>query len=264
MCLLIALFREVAGAPLLVAANRDELYARPAVTMTVLRDAGPRILGGRDELAGGTWLAVNEHGVVAGLTNQPSAGRDAGKRSRGELPLAFAACASAAQAVAAVTAKLDPADYNPCWMLVGDRDALFSVGLADGREPGVEQLSPGMHVLQNAPFRAPSPKTAQVTAMAAEELAAPASAGAAADALAAVLCDHRPAPGFRPVTLPSGRVLPAGISAACVHTPDYGTRSSMIVTVPAAGLPRLRVADGPPCQVPLRDVTSLWASVPAG
>ena len=38
----------------------------------MLRGGGPRILGGRDEVAGGTWLAVNEHGVVAGLTNQPA------------------------------------------------------------------------------------------------------------------------------------------------------------------------------------------------
>ena len=75
VCLLIALFQVVPGAPLIVAANRDELLARPAVTMTVLRPAGPRILGGRDELAGGTWLAVNEHGLVAGLTNRPVAGK---------------------------------------------------------------------------------------------------------------------------------------------------------------------------------------------
>src|SRR5262249_51148300 len=72
MCLLIAMFGEVADAPLIMAANRDERLDRPAVPMTVLRDHGPRILGGRDELAGGTWLAVNEHGVVAGLTNRPS------------------------------------------------------------------------------------------------------------------------------------------------------------------------------------------------
>ena len=87
MCLLIALSGVVPGAPLIVAANRDEFYRRPAVTMTTLRDADPRVLGGRDELAGGTWLAVNEHGVVAGLTNQPApGGRDLTKRSRGELP----------------------------------------------------------------------------------------------------------------------------------------------------------------------------------
>ena len=67
------MFQTVPGAPLIVAANRDELYERPSVAMTVLRQGGPRILGGRDELAGGTWLAVNEHAVVAALVNQPSA-----------------------------------------------------------------------------------------------------------------------------------------------------------------------------------------------
>src|SRR5258708_16723487 len=119
------MFQVAPDAPLIVAANRDERLDRPAVPMTVLREHGPRIVGGRDELAGGTWLAVNEHGVVAGLTNQPSAdGRDPGKRTRGELPLAFTQHASAADAVDAVCATLDPAAYNPCSMLVPDRPPL--------------------------------------------------------------------------------------------------------------------------------------------
>ncbi|TML39468.1 MAG: NRDE family protein [Actinobacteria bacterium] len=67
MCLLVAISRDRDESPLIVAANRDELLDRPAVAMTVLQAHGPRILGGRDELAGGTWLAVNEAGVVAGL-----------------------------------------------------------------------------------------------------------------------------------------------------------------------------------------------------
>ena len=54
-------------------------------------------VGGRDELSGGTWLAVNEHGVCAGLTNQPLGdAKDPSKRSRGELPLELARHASAA------------------------------------------------------------------------------------------------------------------------------------------------------------------------
>ena len=48
--------------------------------MTVISRAGPRIIGGRDERAGGTWLAVGEHGVVAALTNRPSAAPDAARR----------------------------------------------------------------------------------------------------------------------------------------------------------------------------------------
>jgi uncharacterized protein with NRDE domain len=260
MCLLIALFHVADGAPLIVAANRDERYARPAVTMTVLRDAGPRILGGRDELAGGTWLAVSEHGVVAGLTNQPSpAGQDLSKRSRGELPLAFAACRTAAEGVE--VAAIDPSAYNPCWMLVGDREALYSVGLSGGRHPEAEQLGPGVHVLENRPLHAESAKVRQVTSMVAEQLAA--RPGDPAGALATILRDHRPAPGAETVTLPDGRVLPPQISAACVHTPEYGTRSAMIVTVPAAGLPRLLVADGPPCVTALEDAAGLWAPAPA-
>src|SRR5450432_4117459 len=112
MCLLIALSQVVDGAPLMVAANRDEFYARPATGVTVLRDAGPRILGGRDLVAGGTWLAVNADGVLAGLTNQPTGhSPDPAKRTRGELPLLFAAYPDAATAVQKVCAQLDPADY---------------------------------------------------------------------------------------------------------------------------------------------------------
>src|SRR5260370_38184422 len=102
-----------------MAATRDESCARPAEVITVLRDRGPRILGGRDLVAGGTWLAVNEHGLGAGLTNQPTGqARGDTRRSRGELPLAFAAKADAVTAVAKARAELDPSASNPHWLLV--------------------------------------------------------------------------------------------------------------------------------------------------
>jgi uncharacterized protein with NRDE domain len=72
MCLLIMAWQTDDRAPLVVGANRDERLDRPATAMTVLRSEHPRILGGRDEVAEGTWLAVNEYGVVAGLTNRPA------------------------------------------------------------------------------------------------------------------------------------------------------------------------------------------------
>ena len=293
MCLLIALSGVLDGTPLLVAANRDEFYQRPAEVITVLRDHQPRILGGRDLVARGTWLAVNSHGVVAGLTNQPSARRrDDTRRSRGELPLAFAAYPDAATAVAKVCAELDPADYNPCWLLVGDRHALFSVGLSGGHRPVVSQLPPGSYVLENVPLDDDSAKARQVAGMVAAGIAGktgktgrnepggvhPAGqaigagdgsrTGTAAghslprmdeaeEALAEVLRDHRPASGTEgPATGEPAR--PAGLSAACVHTASYGTRSAMIVSVGDAGLPRVWVADGPPCRAPFQDVSALW------
>jgi uncharacterized protein with NRDE domain len=260
------MFQVVPDAPLIVAANRDERLDRPAVPMTVLREREPRILGGRDELAGGTWLAVNEHGVVAGLTNQPSAnGRDPTKRSRGELPLAFAAHRSAAEAVAVVRGEVDPAVYNPCWMLVGDRDTLYSIGISGGSEPAVEQLGPGLHVLENAPLRSESAKAEFVRTLVADALAVGGANDAAATitALAAVLGDHRPSV-LEPRTDATGRVWPASLSAACVHADVYGTRSGMIVSVPGEGAdggpPTVLVADGPPCEVPMEDMTGLWAA----
>jgi uncharacterized protein with NRDE domain len=262
VCLLLALFGVVPDAPLLVAANRDERTDRPAVAMTVLRESAPRVLGGRDELAGGTWLAVNEHGVVAGLTNQPSAdGRDPAKRTRGELPLAFAAYQDAAQAVDAVCGSLDPADYNPCWMLVGDRGSLFSVGIAGGSAPDVQQLGPGLHVLENAPLQARSAKAEFVRQLTERALAVQSDDGAAGtlSALRTVLADHRPAVP-EPRTDSSGRVWPPSLSAACVHADGYGTRSAMSVVVPAAGLPRVWVADGKPCQTEMTEATGLWTA----
>jgi uncharacterized protein with NRDE domain len=256
VCLLIALFQLLPEAPLIIAANRDELYDRPAVAMTVLRSDEPRILGGRDERAGGTWLAVNSRGVVAGLTNQPSAaGRDPSKRSRGELPLAFAVHEDAAAAVSEVT--VNPADYNPCWMLVGDRHSLFSIGVGSGTKVEVEQLGPGLYVLENAPLRAHSAKSAFVEQLVqAKRAEAPGVAGTI-DALEAVLRIHEPAVS-QPRTDETGRTWPPELSAPCVHTPTYGTRSSMTVCVPAGGRPVVRVADGPPCETSFLDVSDLW------
>ncbi len=273
VCLLIALFGVVPDVPLLIAANRDEMYQRPADPITVLHPAQPRILGGRDELAGGTWLAVNEHGVVAGLTNQPAGARDPAKRSRGELPIAFAAYPDARTAVTEVCARLDPAAYNPCWLLVGDRHALFSVDVSGGHRAGVEELPPGGYVLENAPLRQPSAKQQRVAGLVAaldgaglhrsalDRLGLD-EAGRVEAGLAAVLRDHQPATGPEPGG-PGGWARPAELSAACVHTERYGTRSAMIVSVGQAGEPRVSVAAGPPCVTPLLDATGMWVS-PAG
>lgn len=283
MCLLITLFKVMPSAPLIVAANRDEWYERPAVAITTLRQAAPRVLGGRDEVAGGTWMAVNEHGVVAGLTNLPSPqGRDPAKRSRGELPVALAAHQDAAAAVAWICAAVDPADYNPCWLMVGDRESLFYVDLTGGSRPTVRELPAGTYVLENAPLLPQSAKARHVAGLITEAFAA--GDRDVRGALAAVLGDHSPLPGASPrvgsqrvgsprvgsppdgsprvgsprVATPQG-ASPGGLSAACVHADGYGTRSAMIVIVGAAGRPAVQVSDGPSCQAPLLDVGELWA-----
>lgn len=246
MCLLIALSRIVDGAPLVIGANRDELYSRPTTAMTVLQDHGPRLLGGRDHLAGGTWLAVSEHGVVAGLTNQPVRSgprRDPAKRTRGELPLMFAAYPDAATAVQEVCATLDPGAYNPCWLLVGDRRALFSVGLAGGTAPEVRELPPGQYVLENVPLDPPSEKAARIGAELAGRLAV------ARDAAEVGVAGADGASG-------AVDALQRVLRGNEVHLEEhqYGTRSSLVVTVPWAGQPELLLAEGPPSLAVFTDV----------
>jgi len=151
-------------------------------------------------------------------------------------------------------------------MLVGDRDTLFSVGIGPGSPaPEIEQLEPGLHVLENAPLRAQSPKAVFIRELVEQRLADQPGAGQAAVAqvLQTVLRDHRPtAP--EPRTDASGRVWPVSLTAACVHAEGYGTRSSAIITVPSAGRPAMLVADGRPCETPMRDVSDLWVTDPVG
>ena len=252
MCLLAVGFRCVPELPLVVAANRDERYARPTIPAALL-DGEPRMIAGRDEEAGGTWLAVNEWGVVAGLTNQPAVGgRDMSKRSRGELPFLLARHDRAAAAAEAFVAEVNPNAYNPCSLLVGDRHSLHSLELRDGAATvEVRDLEPGQYVLENRPFGIATAKTQYIdkrlrTALlddGEEQLRG---------ALEGLLADETVPPdaGFdaesrRPESL-----------AACVCTPDYGTRSSTIVFVPDAPQhePVVFVTDGPPCANPFREV----------
>jgi len=246
MCLLIVFTRTLPDSPLVVAANRDERLDRPATAMTVLDAGPPRILGGRDELAGGTWLAVNDRGVVAGLTNRPvEAGRDPTKRSRGELPLLLARATSAEAAVAALKAKVDPSDYNPAWILVGDRGSLFAVDVSDGQSLRVEKLGPGLHILENKPFGSDSPKIRHVAELLAGIERLPAEERSRR--LVSVLSDHA-VPSHSPKDTAEGRV-PASVLADCVHGEGYGTRWSCLVDVAADERPpRVLYADGPPAR----------------
>lgn len=256
MCLLIARFRCEPGLALVVAANRDERYDRPARPLARCV-ARPRVLAGRDELAGGTWLAVNEHGVLAGLTNQPSpTGRDPTRRTRGALPFLATRHARAADAVAALIEEVDPAAYNPCSLLVGDREALFSLEIGAERPVAARRLDPGSYVLENRPLGASSPKTAFVEA-GLERLPEDRGRASLLAGLARLLADHRvpdPAGASRAGPVERARI------ANCVHGEDYGTRSALLVVVPDAegALPTVLAADGPPCTAAFSDRTPCW------
>ena len=123
----------------------------------------------------------------------------------------------------------------------------------------MQELPPGVHVLENRALPAPSPKVDRVrTLLGLAAGGGPGGAGSdsppAGDAatgpwttegLRAVLADHT-------VTDPDAAdPRRRAASACCVHTDGYGTRSAMVVRVPSAGRPEVWAADGPPCTTPL-------------
>jgi len=88
MCTLVILRRPAHEWPLILAANRDEMAGRPWKPPGRHWPDRPEVVGGIDLESGGSWLARNDHGVVAAVLNRVgSLGPAPGKRTRGELVL---------------------------------------------------------------------------------------------------------------------------------------------------------------------------------
>ena len=86
----------------------------------------PETVAGQDTLSGGSWLGVNDHGVVAAVLNRTgSLGPQAGKRSRGELVLDALDHADA-RAAAEALSEIDPHAFRSFNLVIADdRDAYW-------------------------------------------------------------------------------------------------------------------------------------------
>lgn len=149
MCSVIILRRpEHERWPLLLAANRDEIATRRTAPPDRHWDDRPDVVAGLDLEAGGSWLGLNDHGLVAAVLNrQGTLGPEAGKRSRGELVLEALDHADA-DAAASALAHLDPGAYRPFNLVVADATEAFWIRHAgDGMvrsvalEPGIAMLT---------------------------------------------------------------------------------------------------------------------------
>lgn len=247
VCTLAVYHRVFAGRPLVVAANRDEFLARPATPPVLLRETAPRAVGGRDLLAGGTWLGVSERGLVAGLLNRGSTTPpDPTCRSRGLLCVDMLGCVTAAEAATRVAAE-PRGRYNPFNLLLADAQAAFVATQLPGEPLRIAPLPPGLHLLTNLDVDDPTcPRIAashQRFAAAGEAFARDGDEDLLVERLGVILADHATA------------LDPRGPGSLCLHLGEYGTRSSSAILAPGAGRPlRWFHADGPPCRTRLAPV----------
>ena len=192
MCTLAIYVGAVDEFPLVVAANRDEFLARPTSPPGLLaRRHG--IFGGRDDVAGGTWLAVNRAGVVAALLNRRTAqAPDPSRRSRGQLCLSMLRASSASGAAELLREERADA-YNPFNLLVADRDGGW-IATNHRSEMAICSLERGLHLVTNLDLNDPTcPRIAasyrRFAAMLASDAPKPASQEFR-DRLQSVLASH--------------------------------------------------------------------------
>lgn len=150
MCTMVVLIRPGHDWPLLLAANRDEMVGRPWRPPARHWPDRPEVIAGLDELAHGSWLGLNDHGVVAGVLNRfGTLGPAPGQRSRGELVLEALDHADA-DAAARALADLDPRAYRPFNMIIADNRDAFWLRHADasGRQRlAMHALAPGLAMI---------------------------------------------------------------------------------------------------------------------
>lgn len=124
MCLIIFAWKVIPGMPLIMAANRDEFYARPAVDAGWWKDH-PHIYAGRDLQGGGTWLGVTRDGRFAALTNvRAPSERRTDAPTRGQLVADYLAGNLDPQAyLRQIEAQAQ--QYNGFNLLLGNRDTML-------------------------------------------------------------------------------------------------------------------------------------------
>jgi hypothetical protein len=224
--------------PLLLAGNRDEMEGRPWKPPGYHWPLAPGVIGGLDELAEGSWLALNEHGVVATVLNRTGTlGPAGGKRSRGELVIEALDHADAVAAAEAL-GQLDPVAYRAFNLVVADNRDAFWVR-ADGQSVRVEPIPEGVSMLTAGELN--DPADPRIAAFLPRFRLAPRPDPGAEDWLGwQTLLASRAPEGVR--DREAGLTFQLEIG--------FGTRCSAMIALPAIGRagvdPVFRFAAGPP------------------
>jgi uncharacterized protein with NRDE domain len=239
MCLLALFYRVVEDAPVVVGANREEIYSRggspPGLLTAEAAGRRARAVAGTDPAAGGTWLGVNEHGVLVAVTNRPRSSSPDQPRSRGLLARDLLAFPDAAAAAAHATAELDRGRYAGCNVLCADAGGATVIQAGDWLR--VRPLPPGLHALTNGDVNDEyDPRLGHVLGWLGGR--AYRNADDCLAALREVCAHHAPEhPGI------------------CFRGPDRGTVSSTLVALRRP--PTLLHAQGPPNCTPYADCSRL-------
>jgi uncharacterized protein with NRDE domain len=230
MCLAAIALDQSRRFPLVIGANRDEFYKRPAARLAWWSPGAnqPDILGGRDLEAGGTWLGLTAKGRLAFITNvRDPANRDPNAPSRGSIVTRWLAGDLSADRFWMHTAL---SGYNGFNLVAADfrRGECF---FASSQDSNPLRLERGLYGLSNASLDTPWPKVTALKDRMRDSIEGAESLDTLAVELFDALNDRTPAPE---TLLPATGVpleLERALSPAFIRTADghYGTRSTTLV-----------------------------------
>ncbi len=225
MCLIALACNTPPGTALILAANRDEQYARASAPADWWTDA-PDVLGGRDLVAGGSWLAISKSGRLAAVTNVRQGRPQPAPQSRGRLVADFVGGHDTPlDYLARLRAERHAyAPFNLLFGTVGDLYVYHSP-LDD-----IRRLSHGVHGISNGRPDADWPKVERLTG----HLRGCRRPPEPADMLG-WLNDREPAPVEALPNTGVGLALEKFLSPVFIHGPDYGTRASTVLLVGSRG-----------------------------
>lgn len=235
MCLILFGYRAHPAYPLVLAANRDEFYERPSAPAEFW-PSNPEILGGRDLTAGGSWLAVSRQGKLAAVTNFRDARPRAAPRSRGHLVSEYLGSnMSGEEQIQFLAPTL--AEFGGFNLLLMDPRGLH---YASNRTPEHRAVAPGIHGLSNHLLDSAWPKAeagkAKLRAQIERSREQPyRSREQLIEELFGVLADRSQCPDEH---LPNTGVSvewERKLSAAFIHSADYGTRASTVIVLDHEG-----------------------------
>lgn len=253
MCLILFAYRTRPDHPLVVAANRDEFYARPSAPAHRWPDA-PGVFAGRDEQAGGTWLGVSAAGRFAAVTNfseLPNGSPPPG--SRGALVAEFLEGHASAKDYARA---IEGARYQGFSLLLWDGDDLV---YSSNRTQTPVVLPAGVHALANTHLDGSWPKAVRGKSA----LTSVVHGTCTEEALLETLADGR---------IPPDEELPARgrdleferrVAPIFISGPEYGTRASTAVIFEPGRVRFTEQSFGPHGR-PLGRVTSIVPLTPRG
>lgn len=246
MCVLIVCRVPDSRFPLLVGANREEDPARPTAPPGLRTVDGRRALFPRDRRHGGSFLGVNDAGVLVALTNWAHVPVEQEARSRGGAVLAALAGANARDAIAKVDLHAADAPIRPFQLVAADaRETWYCRHAADCSER--MHLQERLVVITNRH----APREVEIPGLASWADALPRQPGDVESWL-----DHLV------VTLATAYAIEMSTGesfAVCRGDGCPRTVSGTVIGLPAGdvGQLRLRYAAGNPREAPFRDYSSL-------